>query len=205
MAFTAAWTQSAGGVEQMYYMRAGENSTMVPRAHFTSGNNWYGEARYNYDDLQTFSMYGGKTFSKKGNWSYSATPLIGGLIGKMNGGSFGLNMDLSYQNLFISTQSQYTFSLEESNDKFLYSWTELGYQAMPWLYGGMALQQTNIYRTNGKLEPGCMLGLSIRNWTVPLYVFNPAGKEMNFVLGFNWEWEKKKNKTTEKIIGTVKN
>jgi hypothetical protein len=193
MAFSAVWPQAAAGFEQMYYMRSGENAMMAPRAHLTSSGNWYGEARYNYEELQTFSLYGGKTFSRKGDLSYSATPLIGGLLGKMNGGSVGLNMDLDFENVFFSTVSQYSFSLEDRNNKFFYSWTELGYQAMPWLYGGMAVQQTNIIRSAGRLEPGCMLGLSIRNWTVPFYVFNPAGKEMNFVLGFNWEWAKTKN------------
>ncbi|MEO8584364.1 MAG: hypothetical protein ABI415_11235 [Flavitalea sp.] len=191
--FSAAAPQSSAGFEQMYYMRVGENPSMAPRAHLTSKNNWYGEARYNYDELQTFSLYGGRTFAKKGDWSYSATPLIGGLVGKMNGGSFGLNMDLGFENVFFSTVSQYTFSLENRDNQFFYSWSELGYQAVPWLFGGMALQQTNVLRSAGKMEPGCMLGLSIKNWTVPFYVFNPAGKEMNFVVGFNWEWEKSKS------------
>ncbi|MBA4167833.1 MAG: hypothetical protein H0X41_09875, partial [Chitinophagaceae bacterium] len=167
--------QSSGGFEQLYYMRATDGASLVPMAHYTTKNNWYGEARYNYDEAQTFSVYAGRTFSRKGLLSCSATPLLGGLMGKMNGGSVGMNMDLGFENLFFSTQSQYTFSLAQKTNKYFFSWSELGYQATSWLYGGMALQQTNIYQTAGKFEPGCMLGFSLKNWTVPLYVFNQTG------------------------------
>ena len=185
-------TQGGGGFEQLYYMRSSQGATVVPMVHYTSKNNWYGEARYNYDEAQTFALYGGKTFSRKGTLSYSATPVLGGLMGRMNGGSVGMNMDLGFENLFFSSQSQYTFSLEQKTDKYFFSWTELGYQATPWLYGGMALQQTSLFQSAAKFEPGCMIGFSLRNWTVPVYIFNQAGGEAYFVLGINWVWESQK-------------
>jgi hypothetical protein len=191
-----ARTQSSGGVGQYYYMRTNEASTVVPVAYYQFSNKWYGEARYNYDELKTFAIYAGRTFSNKGELSYSATPVIGGLVGRMNGGSLGVNFDLEYKKLFFSSQSQYSFSMEEKKNQFFFNWSELAYKAWPWFYAGIGMQQTNVYQANGKFEPGLLVGFSLKNWTFPLYVFSPSGNNRYFILGINWEWEhvKKVNK-----------
>src|SRR6476619_7539764 len=101
-----ARSQSAASVEQYYFTpTAGSEGMMTPIANFTTSNNWYGEARYNFDELNTFSLYAGKRFAGSGNLSWEATPLIGGLMGQMNGGSVGLNFGIDYRKLFFSSQS----------------------------------------------------------------------------------------------------
>ena len=197
-----AHSQASGGVEHYYFTRSAESAAlMTPIAHITSANNWYGEARYNYDEVNTFSLYAGHTFSGNGNLSWQATPLIGGLMGEMTGGSLGMHFGMDFRKMFFSSQSQYSFSLENGTDRYFFSWSELGYEATKWLYAGVAVQQTNLYRVKGRLEPGCMVGFSIRNWTIPLYAFNASGEERYFVLGVNWQWEgKKKRNKTEQLV-----
>jgi hypothetical protein len=181
--------QSRGGVGQYYYVRTNEASTIVPVAYYQFNNKWYGEARYNYDELKTFSIYAGRTFSNKGEFYYSATPVIGGLMGAMNGGSLGVNFDLGYKKLFFTSQSQYSFSMEERRNQFFFNWSELAYQALPWFYAGVGMQQTNVYQATGKFEPGLLVGFSVKNWNFPLYVFSPSANNRYFILGINWEWE----------------
>ncbi len=53
------------GMEQYYYTHTGGTAAYVPMAHYNTSNNWYGEARYNYDEFETFSLYAGKKFSKR--------------------------------------------------------------------------------------------------------------------------------------------
>ncbi len=197
-------SQLAASVEQYYFTpAAGSEAMMTPMANFTTSDNWYGEARYNFDELNTLSLYAGRKFSGTGNFSWQATPLIGGLIGQMNGGSVGVNFGLDHRKLFFTSLSQYSFSIENNTDKYFYNWSDLGYNATSWLYAGLAMQQTNIYRTVGRLEPGCMIGFSIRNWTIPLYAFNGGGQERYFVLGLNWQWEGKKKKTKNEQVLTA--
>jgi len=204
MSTLIANSQSTGTVEQYYFTRAaGSEGMMTPMANFTSSDNWYGEARYNFDELNTFSLYGGKRFSGRGNLSWEATPLIGGLIGQMNGGSVGVNFGLDYRKLFFTSQSQYSFSVDNNADRFFYNWLEFGYNATSWMYAGFAMQQTNIYKSLGKLEPGCMVGFSIKKWTIPLYAFNTGEGERYFVLGLNWQWEAKKKKSKNEQVLTA--
>ena len=196
--------QSAGAVEHYYFTRAaGSEAMMTPMANYTTSKNWYGEARYNFDELNTLSLYAGKKFSGNGNLSWEATPLLGGLIGQMNGGSVGLHFGMDYRKLFFASQSQYSFSVENNIDKYFYNWSEVGYNATSWLYAGLALQQTNVYKMTGKLEPGCMIGFSIGKWTIPLYAFNTATDERYFVLGLNWQWEGKKKKFKNEQVLTA--
>lgn len=188
-------------VEQYFYTRTqGSEAMVTPMANFTTPGNWYGEARYNFDELNTFSLYAGKKFTGGNVLSWEATPLIGGLLGQMTGGSLGMNFGMDYKRIFFSTQSQYSFSLENTTDKFFYNWSEVGVEATKWLYAGIALQQTNVYRTQGKMEPGCMVGFSFNNWTIPFYAFNTSNEERYFVLGLNWQWQSKTKRNTDQIL-----
>jgi hypothetical protein len=197
-------SQTSAVVEHYYFTRASESAAMMtPMANFTTSKNWYGEARYNFDELNTFSLYAGKKFSGNGNLSWEATPLIGGLIGQMNGGSVGIHFGMDFRKLFFASQSQYSFSVENNIDRYFYNWSEVGYNATSWLYAGLAVQQTNIYRTIGKLEPGCMIGFSVKNWTIPIYAFNAANDERYFVLGLNWQWEGKSKKSKNEQVLTA--
>ena len=183
-------------VEQ--YHVVGQDRQYMPMsvANFTNNKNWYAEGRYNYEDLKTFSLYLGKTFTGGNQLDYSVTPLFGGAVGTFNGISTGLNIDLEYQKLFFSLQSQYSFSTDNRINHFLYSWSELGYKPLSWVYGGLSLQQTRLYQTNTKLEPGVVLGLSYRNLDMPLYAFSPFRRDGYFIIGLTYTWEEKRKKNT---------
>lgn len=194
MAYSKASTQTHGGVEQYYYSGNQGSSTVVPRLYYRNKKNWYAEVRYNHEELETFSFNVGKTFSKNGIVSYSVTPVVGAMSGKLNGASFGVNTDLEYKNLFFSSEYQSTFSVNSRQANFLFNWSELGYEATRNIYTGLALQLTHCYKTANTWEPGIMVGFSFNKFTFPLYAFSPMTNKRNFVLGINWEWQRLKRK-----------
>jgi len=178
--------------EQYSFVGAGQNSLLAPVAHFQSDKKWYAEARYNYEDLRTFSLYAGRTFSQEKEFSWSLTPVLGAIAGKMNGGSFGLNSSCSYHKFNFSSQAQYSVSAETRYENFFYNWAEFCYQPAEWIYTGIAVQHTRMYATHTVADPGLLLAFSFGQWTVPLYSFNPFAGEKYYVLGINWEWKHKK-------------
>ena len=197
---TAGIAQSQGSLEQYFY-KYRESNSLVPIAQFQNSKNWYAEARYNYEDLNTFSLYGGKTFSRSSKLSYDITPIVGGVIGKMNGVSVGLNMDADYADFFFSSQSQYTVSSDTRFDNFFFSWSELGYQPLKWMYAGIAMQQTNLYQTTGSFEPGIFVGFTHKKWSFPIYSFSPMNAASRyFIVGINWEWETSKKESKKAIV-----
>lgn len=191
----AGKSQEHGSFEQYYYTGGGA-SAVVPKLYYQNRHNWFGELRYNYEELQTVSFITGKTFSNDNPVSCSFTPYAGLVLGRMNGGSLGSNIDIEFKNLFFSLESQYTFSVNERSQDFFFNWSEVGYKFTSFFYSGLALQLTHPFETKSKWEPGLMLGLTYKSWTFPFYAFSPTNNNRNYVLGINWEWDYKKTKPT---------
>ena len=181
--------QPRAGVEQYYYMGNYHTFAFIPVAHYQSDQNWYAEGRFNYEAMNTLALYGGKTFEKTAIVSYSATPILGVVLGEMNGGSAGLNLEVNYRRFNFNTQSQYTFSIQQQSNNFIYSWSDLTYQFNGKLAAGFSLQQTKLYQVNGAFERGFLVKPTYKSWTFPLYIFKPESRERYFVLGINYEWE----------------
>lgn len=190
---TGLQAQTKAGIEQYQYLgRPGEN-TILPILHFESTKGWYAEARYNYDELQTFSFYAGKSFSGGQNFSWSLTPMLGFAVGNLQAGSTGLNLDLEYQNLFLSAQSQFTVALDKVNTNFFYNWSELGYTVSKNFFAGLTLQFTRQSHVSD-IEPGLMAGLEFKNISFPIYVFKPLSPARYFIFGVNYEFTFSKKK-----------
>jgi len=161
--------------------------TLVPIFNFESSNQTYVEARYNYEELNAFSFYLGRTFTGKNKLTYSVTPILGGVVGKFRGGSAGVNVVAEYGKIFFSTQSQYTVSFHEASDDFLFAWSDLVYQPWKWFYVGLSTQQTLLTHDKSFVgESGIALGFVKGKWTFPLYCFSPLGDGKYLVLGINY-------------------
>lgn len=189
LSYKAANGQAHVGFEEYYYTSVSGASALVSKVYYQDSRNWYGEARYNYEEEQSLSLYAGKTFSREDSLSYSFTPLAGIVVGKFRGGSIGMNIALEYRKFIFSSVLQYTRSIENKNSNFLFSWSELGYQVTSYFYAGLTVQQTSLYQTACKWEPGIQVGLSYRKWVFPFYAFSPMDHKRYFVIGITREWE----------------
>ena len=189
LSYYTANGQTLVGFEEYYYSSGSGSSALVSKANYQDSRNWYGEVRYNYEDVQTFSLYAGKTFSREDSLSYSFTPLAGIVVGKFRGVSIGMNVALERRGFYFSSVLQYTMSVENKKGNFLFSWSELGYQATRHFYVGLTLQQTCLYQTACRWEPGLQVSLSFKKWIFPVYAFNPTDNKRYFVMGVTREWE----------------
>ncbi|HTE32684.1 MAG TPA: hypothetical protein VK666_20025 [Chryseolinea sp.] len=174
------------GLEQYGYVNK-EGITPVSIFNYQAKDNAYVEARYNYEALNSFSIYLGRTFAGTRGPTYSVTPILGCVFGAFKGVSAGANVAIEYKKLFFSTQSQYTRAFYESNADFLFAWSDVGYQLREWLYIGLSTQQT--YQPQGwssQIEPGIALGVTLGKWTFPLYCFSPGDNLRYFVVGINY-------------------
>jgi hypothetical protein len=181
--------QLRGTLEQIYYYDKEGGFTMGPLAQLQTKENWFVEARYNYEEARSVSVYVGKAYENESDFSYSIVPIFGGVVGRFKGGSAAVNLDLEYRNFYFSSQSQYTFSLRDELDNFYFSWSELGYQPFKWFYGGLAFQETYYPQLNEHVtHPGVVLGFAYKRWTLPLYGFRTAESSGAFVCSIVYEW-----------------
>lgn len=180
--------QHAGKIEMYRYMANDVPSFLQPSGHFRSSKGWYAEMRYNYEDAQTLSLYGGKNFSGGKDLEYSLTPMIGYSAGKFNGISLAGNIDLDWKGFYFSSQSQASRSVDEREDDFLFTWSELGYSITRHFFAGISTQFTRQAGEN-LTEAGMLAGLSLGNLEIPLYMFSPFSKSRNFILGVSYEFD----------------
>jgi hypothetical protein len=178
-------------------MSPGSPLSSMPVASYQAAKGFYAEGRYNYEALNTFSFYMGRTFAKESVISYSVSPMAGAVMGDFNGGSVGANIGLSYKNFYIYSQPQYSFSLENAINNFIYSWTDITYSPTSWLSAGISLQHTKPYQDKGYMQNGFVVELAVRKFTFPMYIFNPLNKSRSFVVGASFDLNFKKKKTGE--------
>lgn len=137
------------------------------------------EARYNYEDLETFSAWVGYTISGGKNFEYTFTPMIGGVVGLANGVAPGLEMTLSYKGFELYSESEYMFDFEIEN--FFYNWSDLTYSPTDWLWFGISGQRLRVYQSELEVQRGLLVGGGLKNFELTTYWYN-IGLDDSFVL-----------------------
>jgi hypothetical protein len=150
---------------------------------FTADHQWlHLEARYNYEDQRTGSLWGGYNFSAGKKLQLSVTPMIGGVFGDLNGIAPGCEFSLTYKKLEFSSTSEYVFDTSHKAGSFFYSWPEVTYSLLDWLKVGFAAQHTRAFHTPVDIQRGVLVGFSYRRWEFTTYVLDPELAQPTTVL-----------------------
>lgn len=189
--------QPSASFQQYYYYYKGSPVTFAPIVTYQFDNKLYFEGRYNYEDVNTASLYVGRTFDAGSDLSISFTPIAGAVFGFYKGASLGANLYVNYKRLNLSHQPQYTLSVDARENNFLYSWSDLSLDITNNISVGVSAQHTKMYSEKGMLEKGVLVQFSFKNWSLPVYTYNPESSDRYFLIGLNYEWEGKKSKKQE--------
>jgi hypothetical protein len=179
------FAQEEPAKESDWEFSADVNFYFIPEEFFilpvfrTDKNKLHLEARYNYEELETVSIWIGYNISGGGEFEYFVTPMIGGVAGVANGIALGLEMTFNYKGFELYTESEYMFDTEVEN--FFYNWSDLTYAPTDWLWVGISGQRTRIYRNDLEVQRGLLVGGGFKNWELSTYVFN-IGTYDTFVL-----------------------
>ncbi len=135
-------------------------------------NHLHLEARYNYEDLNTGSVFAGYNFHAGDSLEVSFTPIFGGIFGNSDGVASGFLFELNYQKIGISSEGEYFFSSDEKESNFFYSFSEIVYSPADWIWFGIAGQRTRAYKTDLEVQRGFVVGFAIENLEISGYVMN---------------------------------
>ena len=146
---------------------------VVPHAEFflspiaTADRGWlHLEARYNYENLYTGSLWVGYNVSLGKTLSLSVTPMIGGVLGRTNGIAPGCEASLTYKKVEASVSNEYVFDTASKAGNFYYAWPQL----------------TKVYHTSINIQRGFLVGFSHKQLEFTTYVFNPQLDKLTVVL-----------------------
>jgi hypothetical protein len=150
---------------------------------FTANHDWlHLEARYNYESQRTGSLWLGYNYNVGKTVKFSATPMIGGVFGDVNGIAPGLELSLTWKKLSLSSSSEYVVDTDKTSESFFYSWPEITYNLLSWLNVGVVAQRTKAYRTPLDTQRGFLVGVTYKKWEFTTYVFNPDISQPTTVL-----------------------
>jgi len=137
--------------------------------------NWlHLEARYNYEDLETGSVWVGYNFRAGDKLSLEFTPMLGGVFGHTTGIAPGYKGSLSWWKLELYSEGEYVFDTDNSSDSFFYNWSELTLSPVDWFRFGMVTQRTRVYESERDIQRGPLVGFSFQQLDLAAYVLNPG-------------------------------
>ena len=151
-------------------------------ANLTADRSWlHLEARYNYEALDTGSLWVGYNLSTGENLVFELAPMVGGVFGGLTGVAPGYNLSLRYKRFMLASQSEYVFATAPS-DSFFYTWSELTYSPLDWLHAGLVVQRTKAYQSELDIQRGFLVGVTYKKIDFTTYVFNLGWTEPTLVL-----------------------
>ncbi|MGA9966708.1 MAG: hypothetical protein WBQ10_16035 [Terriglobales bacterium] len=130
------------------------------------------EARYNYENLRTGSLWVGYNFSTGKKLVFDVTPMIGGIFGRTTGIAPGCEASLTYKKVQLSISNEYVFDTTHKSGSFYYAWPELTYSPVTWFRVGLVAERTKAFHTSLDVQRGFLVGVSHKKWEFTTYILN---------------------------------
>jgi len=140
------------------------------------------EARYNYEDLDTGSLWVGYNLAVGEEVALELTPMIAAVVGSTDGVAPGYLLSLSWWKLELWSEGEYVFDSNDDADSFFYSWSELSVWPLDWLGVGLTIQQTEIRHADSEEQSGVLVGIASERADLTVYVFDPDESDPTVVI-----------------------
>ena len=174
----AEWSFSAA--MYVYQVRDDRN---YAQPTFTVDRDWlHLEARYNYEDLDTGSLWIGYNLAGGEKVTWDLTPMFGGVFGNTAAVAPAYKGSLQWSKLEFSSEGEYVFDVDDSSENFFYNWSELTFAPVEWWRIGLVTQRTRVYATDRDIQRGFLVGFSWREFDSAIYLFNPDDSKPHVVV-----------------------
>jgi len=130
------------------------------------------EARYNYENLDTGSVWLGCNFSGGEELQWEFTPMLGGVFGDTTGIAPGYRLSVAYGKVELFSEGEFVFDTGSSEGSFFYNWSELSISPVEWFRFGLVGQRTRAYQTDVENQRGLLVGFSNDRIDFTTYVFD---------------------------------
>lgn len=147
--------------------------------------------RYNYEDLHTYSLYGGYSieFSTAENNQFLINPLAGFASGNTRGILAGLETDLTVHRFNIYSENEYLWAYPRRNQSFFFSWIDLTYslEKRRKFWAGISTQVEIPKKEKMSFAEGITAYYSFGKVTIQAYYLNPFMPDQLGIFGIYLE------------------
>jgi hypothetical protein len=157
--------------------------------NFTADRDWlHLEARYNYEELKTGSVWFGYNFSTGESLKFEMTPMLGGVFGDITGIAPGYTIAVSYKSIELSVQGEYFFDAGTSSGDFFYNWSELSASPADWFRVGIVVERTQASGFTSDVRRGPLIGFKYKEVDLTTYWLAPGSDEATFVFAVTFNF-----------------
>jgi hypothetical protein len=163
------WTFTA---DAYYYILPNEKNTttLISTAEYKA---LHIEARYNYEDDKTASLFGGYRFETGKKVIVGATPMMGVVFGNTNAIAPGLLLDITFKKFDFYSESEYLFDFAGKENNYFYTWSELAITPIENFRTGISANRTRLFSTGLDFQRGIFAQYLFWKLTAGVYYFNP--------------------------------
>jgi len=102
------------------------------------------EGRYNYEAVRSGAAFAGVNAGWGKVLAFHVTPMIGGVVGDVDGLVPALRLTLAWWKLDLYSESEVVIDLHDAGASFFYDWSELGVSPIARLRFGAAAQRSRL-------------------------------------------------------------
>jgi len=172
----SAWTE--------YFIIPGEADFFNP-TFYARSKNLHFEGRYNYEDRNTASFWGGWRFNFGKEVKFVIVPMAGIIFGNTDGIAPGLEIEASYKEFDFYSESEYVFDFSSKENNFFYMYSELAFSPIEAIRTGIMTQRTKVYETDRELQRGFFGEYYFGRFRVGAFYFNPFADDNFLVASFS--------------------
>jgi hypothetical protein len=145
------------------------------------------EARWNYEDLNTGSVFIGRTIEFDGGVVGHVVPVIGFVVGATDGIAPGMNLEIGWRRFSFTSETEIVLDLHDADANFLYTWLEGTFDTFGGLSLGFAGQRSKPVDTALDVQRGPMVSFARGPGWLGFYWFNPdRTDDETLVLAGGW-------------------
>ncbi len=140
------------------------------------------EARYNYEDLDTGSLWLGYNLSLGEEATLDVTPKLGFVFGETTGIAPGFHAVLGWKRFVLYSDGEYVVDTDDRENSFFYSWSEATVSPVDRWRAGLVLQRTQVVETLREFQWGILVGVRIAHADIAGHVFDPDHSDPTWVI-----------------------
>ena len=149
----------------------------------TADRDWlHLEARYNYEALNTGSLWLGYNLSFGEKLAFGVTPMVGGVFGDICGVAPGYKITVNYKMFELYTLGQYFIDDTTHEENFFYTWSELTCSPVDWFKFGLVVDRTKLAVENFDIRRGPLVGFKYKCLDFSVYWLNPGSSDETVLL-----------------------
>lgn len=146
------------------------------------------EGRYNYEAMNTASVFTGLNLSTGTSFKIDAIPMMGIVMGNTKGIAPALEAQCRYKKMVFYMEGEYLFDFSGKQNNYLFIYSELAYSLSKPFKLGVAALRTKLYQTAFDVQRGFFCEYYFSNFRTGVYYYDPFTKsnfaELSFSVDF---------------------